>query len=545
MRKRLAQIDPHADLVIIGGGINGAGVARDAAERGFRVILVEKDDFASGTSSRTSKLVHGGVRYLEQGAIRLVWEACHERQTLLRIAPHLVRPLPFVFPLYEDSRFPPWQLRLGMWLYDVLAAFRNVRRHRMLRPRRSAWLHGLRRGALRAAALYYDAAMDDTRLVLENILAARAAGATPLNDVVAQRLLIRDGQVRGVEVEERQSGARVELTAPLVLACAGPWTNALLSQLPGSPRPVAPTRGTHIVVRRLREHALTLAAGRDGRVFFVLPWVGLTLVGTTDARDDSDPDEIAPTESEIEYLVAEANRFLPDAHLTRDDVIAAFVGLRPLKDSHGDASERGREHEILEPLPGLLCVVGGKYTTYRTVAEEIVDRVEKRLGKRKPCRTDRTALPGGQLAWSAREHWEEGARFQEAVAHEASESGVRPDAVRHLYRVYGARAPRVLALVHENDALGRALCAHQPHIGAEVVIAVREEMALHLDDWYLRRSCVGFHACHGFDSLERVADLFAAELGWNAATRAQEIGRARRELERIALTRSPASRRSA
>jgi glycerol-3-phosphate dehydrogenase len=543
MRHRPEDLDPERDVVVIGGGINGAGVARDAALRGLRVALLEKDDFGAGASSKTSKLVHGGLRYLEHGALRLVWEACHERRRLLALAPHLVRPLPFVFPVYADSRVPPWKLRLGMWLYDLLAGLGNVRPHRMLRPgdRRFG---ALRRERLRAAALYYDAWMDDARLVLANVLAARASGAIALNDAAVQRVVVRDGRACGVKFLDRVQGTSGHFTAPVIVSCTGAWTNHLLADQDCDARPVSPTRGAHVLVPRLGEQAFTLTAGRDGRVFFVLPWQGMTLVGTTDEPDAGDPDRTAPTETEIEYLLAEANRFFPSAHLGRHDVIAAFAGLRPLQAGGGDGSSRRREHAILEPIPGLLCVVGGKYTTYRAVAAEVVDRVEKRLGRRHACRTHVTPLPGGDVPWGAREHWEEGPAFQSAAARAAAGTGVSAETAAHLLRVHGTRAERVLALAAAAPELQPRICPHLPHIRAEVVFAIREELALHIADWMLRRSRTGYRPCHGAEALESIVELFATELDWSLETRAEEIARARRELEAAALTSLPASIRS-
>ncbi len=546
-RDRLALVAPEQDLLVIGGGINGAGVARDAALRGLRVVLFDKDDFGAGTSSRTSKLVHGGLRYLEHGALRLVWEACRERRILLQQAPHLVRPLPFVFPLYEDSRFPPWKLRAGMWLYDLLATFRNVRPHRMLHPEHAgAWPDGLRRDGLRTLALYYDACMDDARLVLANVLGAQAAGAGTFNYVGVTRLLLHGGRVGGVEVEDSLSGERREFRAPCVVACTGPWTNALLAGLPGTPQPLAPTRGTHIVVRPLVKHGFTLAAGADGRVFFVLPWLGLTLVGTTDVASADDADEVTPTAAEIDYLLAETNRFFPEARLMKSDVIAAFAGLRPLLRADGSASSRPREHALLEPLPGLLCVLGGKYTTYRAVAEQVVDRVQSQLQRRHPCRTAQLPLPGGDLPWGAREHWQEGRAWRQEVVRLVAASSLDTPTVEHLLRTYGSRAAPIAALAGQEPAAARRLCPHLPHIEAEVRFALREEMALQLEDWFYRRSRTAYQPCHGLEALERVAELFAAELGWTEAEGAAASARLLQGLQKASLTPAPrASTRSA
>lgn len=538
MRNRLTGVPAELDLIVIGGGINGAGVARDAALRGLRVALFDRHDFGAGASSKTSKLVHGGLRYLEQGALRLVWEACRERRTLLRLAPHLVRPLPFVFPVYDDSRLPAWKLHLGMWLYDLLALFRNVRRHRMLSPARRDLCDGLRAEGLRALALYYDAAMDDARLVLANVLDADLAGAATLNYVEVTELLQRHGRVCGVGVRDRLSGAERAFESRYVVACTGAWTNALLAMLPASTPAVSPTRGTHIVVRKSVPRGFTLAAP-DGRIVFVLPWLGMCLVGTTDVVDAGDPDSVAPTEEEIAYLVDAANRFFPSFRLHRGDVVAAFAGLRPLRLQGGAASERSREHDLLEPLLGLLCVVGGKYTTYRAVAEEVVDVVGRRLGRRVPCQTASRPLPGGALPWSPREHWDEGPAWRAQIAALARAHAVDEEVARHLFRRHGQRAVAILALAQQDPRGAKPLCPHLPYVESELRFALREEMALDLTDWFWRRSRTAYQPCHGHDAVDRVAALYAEELGWSVEVREAEIARLRALL--TAFTGLPAS----
>jgi glycerol-3-phosphate dehydrogenase len=524
----------RADLVVVGGGINGAGLARDAALRGYRVVLLERDDFGAGSSSRTSKLVHGGIRYLEHGALRLVWEASHERRTLLLTAPHLVRPLPFVFPVYRDSRFGPWKLRAGMWLYDVLASFRNVASHRMLSVRQGAnWREGLRDDGLRGAALYWDAAMDDARLVLANVLGAVAAGAQARNRTEVTGI---DALPEGLRVTARDAvhGSQFTVDAAAVAVCAGPWSNEFFARLGDVSRPLAPTRGTHIVVPRLTERAFTLAAGSDGRVFFVLPWLDGTLVGTTDVDDDGDPARVAATEAEIAYLLSEANRYFPEARLQRRDVRATYAGLRPLLRSGGNESSRSREHAFLEPMPGVLAIAGGKYTTYRAVAEAAVDRLAQRLGRRGPCRTASLALPGGDLAWTPREHWDESSRFVAQARTLAAAAQVEEDVARTWLRVHGTRAAAIAALAAGEPRWRQRLCPHVAATGADVVHAVRDEMALHLEDWFVRRSRNAFAACNGRDALAPVAALFAAELGWSATERDARVAACAATLETIA-----------
>ena len=292
-----AMADTPFDLLIIGGGITGAGIARDAALRGFRTALIDKGDFGGGTSSHSSRLIHGGIRYLEQGALKLVFEASHERRVLLEIAPHLVRPLAFLFPIYRGSRVPAWKLRAGMWLYDLLAAFRNVHRHRWFGAKKVRSIEpGLRDRGLVGAALYYDAQVDDARLVLATLRSAMAAGALAVNYVEATALLKPDGRVRGAAVRDVLTGETATIRAHVVVNATGPWSDDVrrLDDPTASPL-LRPTKGVHVTVQRRRignEHAITLLSQLDGRVMFVLPWNDLAYVGTTDTDADATPDAL-------------------------------------------------------------------------------------------------------------------------------------------------------------------------------------------------------------------------------------------------------------
>jgi glycerol-3-phosphate dehydrogenase len=429
-----------------------------------------------------------------------------------------------------------------MWLYDALAGFRNVRRHRMLHSQEAReWSDGLCHDDLRALALYYDAVMDDARLVLANVVGAREAGATTLNYCAVQEGVLRDGRVCGVEVLDHTTGRHARFYAPVVVVCAGPWTDTFLGSRAGTPPLLSPTRGTHVVLERRTPHGFTLAAGRDGRIFFVLPWQGRTLIGTTDQDDATSPDDVHPREDEIEYLLDEANRFFPAEPLHRDDVISAFAGLRPLLRADGDASARSREHRVTEPRPGMLCVAGGKYTTYRAVARQVVDEVMRRLRRRGDCRTAEIPLPGGDLSWTPQEQWSESGPWRAATAAMAAAHAAPLDWTRHLVRVHGSRAEDILALARTRPDGSRALCAHQPHAVAEVLFAIREEMALRLEDWYSRRSGMAYAPCHGLEALEDIADLFATELHWSPQTREEQVRSLRRQLQTITASPAPAS----
>ncbi|HEX5831048.1 MAG TPA: glycerol-3-phosphate dehydrogenase/oxidase, partial [Gemmatimonadaceae bacterium] len=316
------------DLLVVGGGITGAGIARDAALRGLRTALVERADFGGGTSSRSSRLVHGGVRYLEHGQIGLVFEASRERARLLRLAPHVVRPLAFTWPVYRGARVPRWKLGVGLWLYDALARFRNVGRHERLtaadvlraEPR-------LRPDGLVGGARYWDAATDDARLTLLTALGALEAGATVVNHAEVAELLRRDGRTRGAVVRDRITGEERPVSATIVVNATGPWTDALL-RLDGASVSslVRGTKGVHVLVPRERVGnvaAVTLVSAVDGRVMFVLPAGPFALIGTTDTPTVMPPDQVRATAADVEYLLASANATFPDARLTGEDVISA------------------------------------------------------------------------------------------------------------------------------------------------------------------------------------------------------------------------------
>jgi glycerol-3-phosphate dehydrogenase len=395
------------DLLVIGGGITGAGIARDAALRGLRTALVERDDFASGTSSRSSRLVHGGVRYLEHGYLHLVFESSRERRILLAIAPDLVHPLQFTWPVYRGARLPRWKIVAGLWLYDLLSLFRNAHPHRALsadavlaeEPR-------LRRDTLTGGALYFDAATDDARLTLANVLSAVEAGAAAINYAAATALLTEEGRVCGATVHDRIAGTTFDVRARVVVNACGPWTDTVARLAdPAAPPALRGSKGVHITVPAERignRNAVTMLDPADGRVMFTLPGGDVTIIGTTETETTEDPHEVRPTAVDVQYLVDAANAFWPGAQLTISDVITAWAGIRPLIASHAaNAGSASREHAITVGKQGVVAITGGKLTTYRAMAEEVVDVVEHRLGRRPtPSRTahERLPLPAREFA---------------------------------------------------------------------------------------------------------------------------------------------------
>jgi glycerol-3-phosphate dehydrogenase len=475
------------DLLVLGGGITGAGVALDAALRGLRVALIDKGDFASGTSSASSKLVHGGIRYLEHGAIPLVFEALRERALLLHNAPHVVRPLRFVLPFYAGARLAPWQWRAGLTLYDLLAGRGNIRRSRPLPAR---WLlaefPGLRAAGLQGGAEFYDAQMDDARLCLEVIRSAAAAGARPANYVEAVAFERDNGVLAGVRAVDHVSGTELRIRARQILNATGPWVDEVgaLAGEPGGAH-LAPTKGVHLLApgRGLRA-AFLLLHPRDGRVLFVIPWLGKTLIGTTDTVTAEGPDDLTVRPEEVAYLLEAHNHYFRPP-LERGAVLGCFAGLRPLiRARPGEPSARSREFRVFAGPSGLVTVAGGKYTTYRHMAEVITDGIARRLGRGRRCRTAAYPLDG-----APRGPW--GRFLAEETAALTGRHGLSAGAARHLVERYGRRAADVAAYLGHFPALARPVVPGEPDLQVEFIYQRDQEMALCAEDLLLRRTRLG------------------------------------------------------
>ena len=482
-----APLGGHYDLVVIGGGIHGAGIARDATLRGLRVALFERDDFAMGASSASSKLVHGGLRYLEQFRLPLVRESLRERKTLMGIAPHLVRTLPFLAPVYRSGRRGRLWMGAGLFLYDLLAAGASLGRHRWLGAEAAVALEpALANDGLRGAFLFYDAQMNDARLCLENVLDAAERGATVRNHLEVVDLVIDAGRVCGVKVRDPNLGEPWEVRAEVVVNATGAWIGEVNNRQDlTARRPPRLSRGTHIVVPPLtRGHALLLSAESDGRVFFVLPYKGMSLIGTTDIEHTAGPDDCEPTEEEIRYLLAEAARHLPSAAPARADVRFAFAGLRALPaEDEADVGRISRRARVREEAPGLLSVLGGKFTTYRAVAERVVDAVESRLDRPvTACTTALTPLPGGDVP--PMNDYFQVAEDLLVKKYDHLEIGV----LRYLLGTYGSRHLEILRLLDEDPRGAERIEPGLPFTLAEVRHAVQFEMARSLDD-VVRRRC--------------------------------------------------------
>jgi glycerol-3-phosphate dehydrogenase len=509
------------DVAIIGAGINGAGIARDAALRGLRVVVVEQDDLCSGTSAWSSRLIHGGLRYLEFGEIPLVFESLHERITLRKIAPHLIRPLRITIPIYASGRRSKWLIRLGMIAYDLLSAGKKVPGHEMLGRQEILDAEpGLAADGLLGAARYFDAQITFTeRLVLENLLAARSAGADILTHHRVTRINIDAGQVRSLECVDRITQQTRCISATTIVNAAGPWVDSVLSVASNdAPQLIGGTKGSHIVVGRFAgapQDAFYVEAAADGRPFFIIPWNDQYLIGTTDIRIDGDPAEARATRNEVDYLLTETNRVFPAAGLSVADIHYTYAGVRPLpKQDRGPESSITRRHIIRKHQKfarGLMSIIGGKLTTYRNLAEQTVDRLAKPLGRKLPrCRTRETLLPGAYRLAAAR------SRLQ--LQPSLSAAGVE-----RLLGIYGGRT---LDLIDAADAAAeflRCIDADNTVLAVEVVFALREEMARTLTDIVFRRLMLGLRADQGRPIYAAIAAIAASEASWDAARRAAEL----------------------
>jgi glycerol-3-phosphate dehydrogenase len=474
------------DLLVLGGGITGAGVALDATLRGYRVALVDRGDFAGGTSSASSKLVHGGLRYLEHGEFGLVHEALRERNLLLRNAPHLVEPLRFVLPFYQHMRRAPWQWRLGLTLYDLLAGRAKLRRSRPLPARQLLREFPDLRGAdLVGGAEYFDARMDDARLCLEVVRSAAELGAVAANYVEAVGFEYSDGRVAGARLVDRAGGGALTVRARQVLNATGPWVDRVrrLAGEDEAPR-LQPTRGAHLLLPdRGLAAAFLLLHPADGRVFFVIPWLGRTLLGTTDTVCDEAPDAPAVTPGDIAYLLEGYNHYFQTT-FTADDVVSGFAGLRPLlRGGAGEPSALSREFAVFDGPSGLVSVAGGKYTTYRHMAQVVTDELARRLGRRGWCQTHRFALAG-----TPAEPWPGFLRRESAAL--CGRLGVKPETAAHLVGRYGRRVREVARFLMEPGGL-EPVAAGELEVRGEFAYQRAREMALFPADHLLRRTRLG------------------------------------------------------
>jgi glycerol-3-phosphate dehydrogenase len=519
----------HFDVAIIGGGVTGAGAALDAAARGLSVALIEQRDWASGTSSRSSKLIHGGLRYLEQFELRLVLEAKREQSLMLnRLCPHLVHPVPFLLPLFR----PLWErfyLGAGVLLYDLLSGRgRSLPWHKHL-GRRAALraFPALAGSGLKGAIQYYDAQVDDARHTLALVRTAALHGAAVASSARVEGLAQAGQRVTGVELRCLESGRKIQVRARQVVNATGVWTDEI-QQMAGRGRiQVRASKGIHLVIPRDRIHAdsgLILRTAKS--VLFVIPWKTHWIVGTTDSDWNLDLAHPAASERDVDYLLGELNRVLKQK-LGREDIEGVYAGLSPLLAGETeDTSRLSREHAVSQSVSGLITVAGGKYTTYRVMAEDAVDVVARGLDRRVPpsC-SDRTPLVGAegfQAVWNRRQSL-------------AEDLGLHFGQLEHLLRRYGARVDELAALMKSRPELGEPIEGAPNYLAVEAYYAASHEGALHLEDVLTRRTRISIETFdRGITAARPVANLMGEVLGWNDATRQRELAHydARVEAER-------------
>jgi len=538
---RLNGIDSASfDAVVIGGGMAGAGVARDLALRGASVVLFEKGDFASGTSSKSSKLIHGGLRYLELFDFKLVRESLREKKTLERLAPHLVRPLPFLVPVYRGSKRGLITVRIGMWLYDLLTPGRERERFRVLRPLDALTLEpSIQADDLRGAGYYFDdLLLFPERLCLENALSAARHGARVHNYCEVEAVTRGAGGIDGVRVRDLLTGRVHTVRASVVVNCAGPWVDRL-RELAGvsdaGRRVLRTTKGIHCMLPRMTERAVYLSTA-DDRMIFVIPWREFSMVGATDTDFEGDLDRLSATREEVEYLLDAVRPALPDPRVAFDQVIYTYAGVRPLAFEEGaPASKVSRDHKVVVEGPEgrFLSITGTKLTCFRSLAEQVGDHVMRALGRGERSRTALLTLDGldeeaGKI---------EGRAWMDVSADMAA-TGLSRETMQTLVEIYGRAYPRVLDLARKLPDGTARLCPSNPDIVAQLHHALAEEMTVSLQDFLLRRTVIGQSACLGLDCYEAIGRRMSALAGWSSRRLDAELEAYHASVERSLRFRS-------
>lgn len=532
-------IGNHYDLIVIGGGINGAGIARDAVQRGMSVLLLEKNDFGSGTSSWSSRLIHGGLRYLEYAELSLVYESLHDRSSLLKVAPHLVKPLEIAIPIFKYSERGPLMVRLGMIAYDLLSVGKQLPRHKMLNARETLErFPALNQDQLKGAAVYFDAQVEFAeRLVFENVLAAADAGAVVRNYCEVTDIEVEAAHVKGVRWRDSRNRTSESATADHVVNAGGPWVDDILETARSEAmlRYMGGTKGSHIVLPVFEgapDIAFYVEAESDGRPIFFIPWNQQLLVGTTDIRVNEPPERVTASDEEVRYLLNELNRVFPEACMDIDSVSHRYSGVRPLaRQTDGPESAISRKHLIKHHnhiARGLYSIIGGKLTTYRSLAEDFLKRLNKDFDlDLPPAETSATPLPGAR-----------GLKEVQAVLLQTP--WLSSKSARHLLDVYGARARDVLESCNSEEKRS-VICRHSRALAGEVIFAIRYEFAKTIDDVMNRRTMMGLAPDRGYVAAAAVVEIMRKEFGWTDAQAHSQLVQYRDYIQRRFSARVPAS----
>ena len=509
------------DLVIVGAGINGLGIARDAAQRGLRPVVLEQDDICGGVSAWSGRLAHGGLRYLEHRDFALVRESLRERERMIQLAPHLVKPLRLIMPLYAHNRRPAWLIRLGMIVYDILSFDKKTGGHEVLNTDKTVRrFPGISTCGLGGATVFTEGQVEYAeRLCVELAVAAAADGAVIRTKCRVEEPIMEGGRVAGVKYRDLATGEMREARAAVVLNVAGPWIDRIFRRnAPPQPRLNGGTKGSHLIVDPFPgapNDVVYYESKTDGRLVLVIPWMGRYMIGTTDIRFDDDPDEARCSEAEMNYLLGEVNQLIPGAGLKPEHVLYTFSGVRPLPYAPGVVEAKIPRSHVLHDhapsMPGLVTVVGGKLTTFRQLSQDAVDDVFARLGRKSPpCATTKLPFPGATFDATA-------------LRQQLLGAGLSARSAERLMTIYGARASAVMAEAKSDLTLLKVVHEDTGAIGAEMVFAMRHEFAAGLADVMARRTLLAFAPGHGLESIGTIADVLARTFGWDGARRLAEI----------------------
>jgi glycerol-3-phosphate dehydrogenase len=522
--KKNSAASPEHDLVVIGAGINGLGIAKDAAERGMSVVLVEQEDICFGVSAWSGRLVHGGLRYLEHMDLALVRESLKERERLFKLAPHLVKPVDLIMPFYKKNRRPAWLIWMGMMAYDFLSIDKTVPWHRILgKAKVKSRFGGMSEDGLGGAAVFIDGQVEYAeRLCVELAIGASEHGGEIRIHEKVVGFEFSEGRVVGVKTLNSQ-GKTASIRAKAVINAAGPWVDRVNDNLKqgDAKRLIGGTKGSHIIVDPFPgapNDVIYYESQADGRLVLVIPWMGRYLIGTTDTKFDLEPDAARADQTEIEYLLREVNALIPESGLTHKDILYTYSGVRPLPYAPGVSEWKiPRSHIVLDhtsdSLPGLYSVVGGKLTTFRQLAEDAVTLVlKKEFGERRACVNKQMMFPGAQeTAWA------------ELKSDLIASGAIKPDSADRLIALYGSRARLVAEYVAKDPALAERFDPRSAAIAAELVLATKDEFAQTLTDIYARRILLAFEPGHGLKSVKRASEIVGKLMGWDKKLVAQNI----------------------
>lgn len=524
------------DILIVGAGITGAGIAWDAAKRGLKVAIIDKDDFGAGTSSGSSKLVHAGFRYLAYGDFDLVKHASRERMWMFQALPHITEPIPFLIPIYKKGKNGFGKLLLGGTLYDILAGFKNTDKAAILSKEQTLEkVPNLKSDILKRSLHYWDGIMDDARVTIETILSARENGAIAINYVKAESFIIETDTefgevVKGVNALDTLSNKKITIKAKVVINATGPWTDQVIKTLGDKSKLLRTTKGIHIIIKKIFDsNVVVVITADDGRAMFVIPFrKKYLLIGTTDTDYKDDFDHVAVTQEDIDYVVSAVNNDFPNS-ISKEDVISAYSGIRPLVLSTKANSETdtSRGFEILQTRRNLLTIVGGKYTIFRYMAEKAVNKCLKVLNLKKkdfPCTTVKSQLHGGVGITYIIDY------LKKHVPPLIKKYKMDFEVVDHIVHTYGTAHTMIFDLIDKNEKLKERIAEDRPHILAEIIYVIENEMCHTLSDFLLRRTQLQLIENQALDCVEKVAKEMGRILEWDNKRQKEEIENYKKDL---------------